>query len=98
MRFPGTRAGEGGLIIKTGRLHNPGGGAIRGCGLAPDTSVVAPSVATGVAASRAALRSVFCERNVAATAAGGVVRGLSIAFTVYAGNLTLPGFMSLQRK
>jgi NO-binding membrane sensor protein with MHYT domain len=52
-------------------MHYLGMGAIRGCGLAYDPTLVAASIAIAVAASIAALWFAFYKRSVVATLAGG---------------------------
>jgi NO-binding membrane sensor protein with MHYT domain len=64
-------------------MHYLGMGAIRGCGLAYDPTLVAASIAIAVAASIAALWFAFYKRSVVATLAGGLVQGLAIASMHY---------------
>jgi NO-binding membrane sensor protein with MHYT domain len=64
-------------------MHYLGMGAIRGCGLAYDPTLVAASVAIAIVASMAALWFAFYRRNVVATVAGGIVQGLAIASMHY---------------
>src|SRR5882724_5292949 len=60
--------------IGIGCMHYIGMGAIRGCGLAYDPTLVAASVVIAVTASVAALWFAFYKRTIAATLAGGVVQ------------------------
>jgi NO-binding membrane sensor protein with MHYT domain len=74
-------------------MHYLGMSAIRGCGLAYDTLLVAASVAIAITASMAALWFAFHRRTVVATLAGGVVQGLAIAsmhYTAMAGTGFVP--------
>lgn len=75
----------GGLLMGLGiaGMHYLGMSAIRGCGLAYDTRLVAASVGIAIAASCAALWFAFYKRNLVMTLAGGVVQGLAIASMHY---------------
>jgi diguanylate cyclase len=75
----------GGLLMGLGiaGMHYLGMGAIRGCGLAYDWSLVAASVAIAVLASIAALWFTFTGRGAYATLGGGVVQGLAISSMHY---------------
>ncbi len=64
-------------------MHYLGMGAIRGCGLAYDSTLVAASITIAIVASMAALWFAFYKRNVVATVAGGIVQGLAIASMHY---------------
>ena len=66
-----------------GCMHYIGMGAIRGCGLAYDRTLVAASVVIAVTASMAALWFAFYKRTIVTTLAGGVVQGLAIASMHY---------------
>jgi NO-binding membrane sensor protein with MHYT domain len=75
----------GGVLMGLGiaGMHYLGMGAIRGCGLAYDATLVAASVAIAIVASMAALWFAFYKRTVLMTVAGGVVQGLAIASMHY---------------
>jgi NO-binding membrane sensor protein with MHYT domain len=75
----------GGVLMGLGiaGMHYLGMGAIRGCGLGYDHTLVGASVAIAVVASMAALWFAFYKRNVLMTVAGGVVQGLAIASMHY---------------
>jgi NO-binding membrane sensor protein with MHYT domain len=64
-------------------MHYLGMGAIRGCGLAYDQTLVAGSIAIAIVASIAALWFAFYKRSIVTTLAGGVVQGLAIASMHY---------------
>jgi len=64
-------------------MHYLGMGAIRGCGLAYDPTLVAASIAIAIVASMAALWFAFYKRSIVTTLAGGVVQGLAIASMHY---------------
>jgi NO-binding membrane sensor protein with MHYT domain len=73
------------VVMGTGiaSMHYLGMGAIRGCGLAYDATLVAASIAIAIGASMAALWFAFYKRNVVATVAGGILQGLAIASMHY---------------
>jgi NO-binding membrane sensor protein with MHYT domain len=75
----------GGLLMGLGiaGMHYLGMGAIRGCGLDYDYTLVAASVGLAIGASMAALWFAFYKRNVLMTVAGGIVQGLAIASMHY---------------
>jgi diguanylate cyclase len=64
-------------------MHYLGMGAIRGCGLGYDPTLVAASIAIAIVASMAALWFVFYKRSIVMTLAGGIVQGLAIASMHY---------------
>jgi NO-binding membrane sensor protein with MHYT domain len=64
-------------------MHYLGMGAIRGCGLGYDQTLVAASIAIAIVASMAALWFAFYKRSIVTTLAGGVVQGLAIASMHY---------------
>jgi NO-binding membrane sensor protein with MHYT domain len=74
-----------GVFMRLGiaSMHYLGMGAIRGCGLAYDPTLVAASIAIAIVASMAALWFVFYKRSIVTTLAGGVVQGLAIASMHY---------------
>lgn len=85
----------GGLLMGLGiaGMHYLGMGAIRGCGLDYDYTLVAASVGLAVVASMAALWFAFYRRNVLMTLAGGIVQGLAIVsmhFTAMAATYFVP--------
>lgn len=74
-------------------MHYLGMGAIRGCNLAYDRTLVAASIAIAIVASMAALWFAFYKRSVLTTLAGGVVQGLAIAsmhYTAMAATFFIP--------
>jgi NO-binding membrane sensor protein with MHYT domain len=75
----------GGVLmgLGIGSMHYLGMGAIRGCGLDYDLTLVAASVGIAIIASIAALWFAFYKRSIVATVAGGVVQGLAIASMHY---------------
>jgi NO-binding membrane sensor protein with MHYT domain len=85
----------GGVLMGLGiaGMHYLGMGAIRGCGLGYDHTLVAASVGIAILASMAALWFAFYKRNVLMTVAGGVVQGLAITsmhFTAMAATFFMP--------
>ncbi|MBO0765640.1 MAG: hypothetical protein J2P50_13780 [Hyphomicrobiaceae bacterium] len=75
----------GGILMGAGiaGMHYLGMGAIRGCGLDYDPTLVSASVGIAIVASMAALWFAFYKRTVVMTVAGGVVQGLAIASMHY---------------
>lgn len=75
----------GGVLMGLGiaGMHYLGMGAVRGCGLAYDKTLVAASIAIAIGASIAALWFAFYKRGILTTLAGGVVQGLAIASMHY---------------
>ena len=85
----------GGVLMGLGiaGMHYLGMGAVRGCGLDYDYTLVAASVGIAIGASMAALWFAFYKRNVLMTVAGGIVQGLAIAsmhYTAMAATYFLP--------
>src|SRR5262245_58605388 len=75
----------GGVLMGLGiaGMHYLGMGAIRGCGLDYDYTLVAVSAGLAIGASMAALWFAFYKRNFLMTLAGGVVQGLAIALMLF---------------
>ena len=73
--LPGASVAMG---LAIGSMHYTGMGAIRGCTLSYDPTLVAASVAIAIGASMAALWFAFYKRAIWMTLAGGVVQGLAI--------------------
>lgn len=77
----------GGVLMGSGiaGMHYLGMGAIRGCGLGYDLTLVTVSVVMAIGASMAALWFAFYKRGILMTLMGGIVQGLAIASMHYTG-------------